>query len=58
MSRISEPAADLAVAAALVSALVTEQGVAQPERLNSRFSMIRRESQITSPSINSTGTRR
>jgi methylthioribose-1-phosphate isomerase len=44
--------------AALVSALVTEQGVAQPERLNSRFSMIRRESQIASPSINSTGTRR
>jgi methylthioribose-1-phosphate isomerase len=41
-----------------VSALVTEQGVLQPDRLNSRCSMIRRESQIDSPSITSTGTRR
>jgi methylthioribose-1-phosphate isomerase len=44
--------------AALVSALVTERGVLQPERLNSRCSTIRRESQIDSPSMTSTGTRR
>jgi methylthioribose-1-phosphate isomerase len=44
--------------AALVSALVTERGVLQPDRLNSTFSMIRRESQMASPSISSTGTRR
>ncbi len=44
--------------AALVSALVTERGVLQPDRLNSRCSTIRCESQIASPSITSTGTRR
>lgn len=44
--------------ASLVTALVTERGVLQPERLNSKFSTIRRESQIASPSITSTGTRR
>jgi methylthioribose-1-phosphate isomerase len=44
--------------AALVSALVTEQGALQPDRLYSRCSTIRRESQMTSPSMTSTGTRR
>jgi methylthioribose-1-phosphate isomerase len=56
-TRCRNPAFDI-TPAALVSALVTERGVAQPERLNSRFSMIRRESLIASPSISSTGTRR
>jgi methylthioribose-1-phosphate isomerase len=41
-----------------ITALVTEHGVLQPDRLNSRCSTIRRESQIASPSITSTGTRR
>jgi methylthioribose-1-phosphate isomerase len=40
-----------------ITALVTERGVLQPDRLNSRCSTIRRESQIASPSITSTGTR-
>ncbi len=44
--------------AELITALVTERGVITPGDLNSRYSMIRRESQITSPSITSTGTRR
>jgi methylthioribose-1-phosphate isomerase len=41
-----------------ITALVTEQGVLQPDRLNSRCSTIRCESQIASPSMTSTGTRR
>ncbi len=51
------PAFDI-TPASLVTALITEQGVVQPERLNSRYSTIRRESAITSPSMTSTGTRR
>jgi methylthioribose-1-phosphate isomerase len=54
--RCRNPAFDI-TPAALVSALVTEQGATQPERLNSMFSTIRRESQIGSPSITTTGTR-
>jgi methylthioribose-1-phosphate isomerase len=56
-SRARNPAFDI-TPAALVSALVTDQGVRAPERLSDRYSTIRRESQITSPSITSTGTRR
>jgi methylthioribose-1-phosphate isomerase len=41
-----------------ITALVTERGVLQPERLNSRCSTMRCESQIASPSMTSTGTRR
>jgi methylthioribose-1-phosphate isomerase len=54
--RCRNPAFDI-TPAALVSALVTERGVIQPERLNSMFSTIRRESEIASPSISTTGTR-
>jgi methylthioribose-1-phosphate isomerase len=56
-TRCRNPAFDV-TPARYITALVTERGVLQPDRLNSRCSTIRRESQIASPSITRTGTRR